>query len=231
MNYRNHLLSACSAFVFIILFTCGWWFIAGLVPPISPNDSPAEVAAAYQQNNGLIRFGLMLAMSSVAFVIPMASALAGQMKRMEGARPVLANTQLACATVTVTMVTIALVLWSVAAFRPERDSELIYLLNDLAWIGFTMPVCGIVVWMLTVGIAVLSDESATPIFPRWAGYASLLASLLTVPGFPVVMFNQGPFAWNGLFAFWIALVVAISWMTLMTVLTFQAVRKEASTVA
>lgn len=226
MNVRNHLLSAASASVFIVLFTCGWWFIAGFVPPISPTASPAEVAAAYQENNGLIRFGLMLAVSSVAFIIPMASALAGQMKRMEGTRPVLANAQLACATVTVTMVTVALVLWSVAAFRPERDSELIYLLNDLAWIGFTMPVCGIVVWMLTVGIAVLSDESAVPVFPRWVGYTSLLASMLTVPGFPVVMFDYGPFAWNGLLAFWIALIVAISWMTLMMVLTFQAVRKE-----
>ncbi len=229
MIVRNHLLSAASAIGFIVLFTVGWWFIAGLVPPISPTDTPTEVAAAYQENNGLIRFGLMIAVASVAFLLPFASALAGQMKRMEGARPVLANAQLACAAVTVALINMAIVLWSVAAFRPERDIELTYLINDLAWIGFTMPVSAIAMWMLCVGIAVLSDRSALPVFPRWSGYACMLAALLTVPGYPVVMFDHGPFAWNGLLAFWIALVTAISWMSLMMVLTYQAIRNEAQT--
>lgn len=226
MILRNHIIAACSVSIFIFCFIAGWWVIAGLVPPLSPSASAEQVAAFYQQNQLRIQLGLALAMSSVAYIIPMASALGYQIRRIEGGKPMLANAQLACATVTVAVVTVALIIWSVAAYRPDRPIEITYLLNDLAWIGFTMPVSGIVVWMLCVGAGILSDKAAEPIFPRWAGFLSLFCATLTLPGFPVVIFQNGPFAWNGLFAFWIALTAAIVWMIIMSVLTIRAAINE-----
>ena len=226
MQLKIEVSSARSVFVFILFFIGGLWFIAGLVPPVSPSDTPETIAAFYRENQLRIQIGLMLAMFSVSFIVPMASALARQLKRIENSNHILANAQFGCGIVTTAIVTLAVILWSAASFRPERPEEITYLLNDLAWIGFTMPVSAIVVWMLCVGSAVLSDKSKDPIFPRWAGYFSLFCSALTIPGFPVVLFKAGPFAWNGLFAFWIALIVAIAWMILFAQLTVNAAKKE-----
>ena len=228
MILKNHVLAACSVFVFIFCFIAGWWVIAGLVPPLSPSATAEEVAAFYQGNQLRIQIGIALAMSSVAYIIPMASALGYQLRRIEDSKPMLANAQLACATATVAIVTVALIIWSVAAYRPDRPIEITYLLNDLAWIGFTMPVSGIVVWMLCVGLCIFSDKASKPIFPRWAGYLSLFCATLTLPGFPVVIFQSGPLAWNGLLSFWIALTAAITWMTAMSFLTIRAAITESN---
>ncbi|WP_027874627.1 DUF4386 family protein [Spongiibacter marinus] len=221
MNARNQIMCAASGFIFIVGFFVGWWIIAGLVPPISPSATAQEVANFYSQNSIRIQFGLATAMFSMAFLIPMASAWSTQIRRMERGEPVLARAQFGCAVVTTGIVTIGVLLWSVTAFRPDRDIELTLLLHDLSWIGFTMPVSGIMVWMLCVGFAILTDYNSEPIFPRWMGYFSMLAALLTAPGFPVVLFKSGPFAWNGLLAFWVALSIVIIWASMLIVLTIR----------
>ena len=223
---RNHRIAAASGAIFILGLIVGWWFVAGLVPPISPTEPPESVAGDYRDGGVLTKLGLMIATASLAFVLPLASALADQMRRMEGGRPILASIQMACATVTTTMVTIAIVLWSVAAYRPDRSPELVQLLNDLAWISFTMPVSAIVLWMLIVGVAILDDHGTPSVFPRWSGYLSLWAAILSVPGYPVILFQSGPFAWNGLLAFWIALVAFVVWFVTLMALTLRAIREE-----
>jgi hypothetical protein len=221
MILKNHIFAAFSIFVFIFCFIVGCWIIAGLVPPLSPSATAEEVAVFYQGNQLKIQFCLALTMSSLAYIIiPMACALGYQSRLLEDSKPLLANAQLTF--VTVTAVTVALIILSVATYRLDSPIEITYLLNNLARIGFTIPVSGIVVWMLCVGAGVLSDKASDPIFPRWAGYASLFCAALTLSSFPVVIFQNSSFAWNGLFVFWIALTAAIVWMTFMSYLTIRA---------
>jgi hypothetical protein len=75
MILKKHVVASCSVFMFIFCFIVGWWTIAGLVPPLSPSATAEEVAAFYQGNQLRIQIGIALAMSSVAYIIPMASAL------------------------------------------------------------------------------------------------------------------------------------------------------------
>ena len=83
------------------------------------------------------------------------------------------------------------------------------------------------VWYTAVGIAIITDSSATPVFPRWAAYLSFWTAGLSIPGGLTILFKTGPLAYNGLLALWIPLTVFAIWVATMSVLSVRAIRREA----
>ena len=110
-------------------------------------------------------------------------------------------------------------MWQAILFRPATtSSELTYRLNDLEWRPFVGIVSTDVLQCLSIGAAILIDQRATPVFPRWAGYYNIfVASTIVLAGL-VVFFKQRPFAGNGLLAWWPLVVSFFTWMIVMTVL-------------
>jgi hypothetical protein len=210
------------------VFTVGFWFLAHYLPPPSPNAGASDIAALYQQNTGQIRLGMFLMMACSGLVAPFIAVIAVQMKRMEGGAGVLTYTQLSAGTVGILFLILPALVWTVAAFRPERDPNLILLLNDMGWIFFLMPFGTFTVQSLAIGLAILGGGGAAQPFPRWAGYFNLWVAVLFVPGGLLTFFKTGPFAWNGLFVFWVPLVVFLSWYLSMFVLLRNAIRQQAA---
>ena len=58
------------------------------------------------------------------------------------------------------------------------------------------------------------------------GYFSLWCAILLAPGILVIVFHTGPFAWNGIFAFWLPLTVLGTWFFVMTVPLLQAIKQQ-----
>lgn len=230
MNMRNQMLCTWSGPVFVAGFTVGFWFLAHYLPPPSPNVSATDIAALYQQHTGQIRLGMFLMMACSALVAPFVAVISVQMKRMEDGAGVLTYTQLSAGTVGILFLILPALLWTVAAFRPERDPNLILLLNDMGWIFFLMPFGTFVIQNLAIGIAILAN-SGPQIFPRWAGYFNLWVAVLFIPGGLLTFFKTGPFAWDGLFVFWVPLVVFLLWYGAMFVLLRQAIAKSSPTAA
>jgi len=228
MKMRNQMLCTWSAPVFVAVFTVGFWFLARYLPPPSPNATATDIAALYQQHTGQIRLGMFLMMACSALVAPFVAVISVQMKRMEGGAGVLTYTQLSAGTVGILFLILPALLWTVAAFRPERDPNLILLLNDMGWIFFLMPFGTFMIQNLAIGIAILA-HSGPQIFPRWAGYFNLWVAVLFVPGGLLTFFKTGPFAWDGLFVFWVPLVVFLLWYGVMFVLLRQAIAKSSPT--
>ncbi len=56
-----------------------------------------------------------------------------------------------------------------------------------------------VAWALAVGLAILSDMSSDPVFPRWSGYLSILVALVQIPPVALVLFKTGRLAWDCLY--------------------------------
>ena len=164
---RNHRIAVWCGMLFLGI-PIGWGILGSfLIPPLSPSATPQEVASFVSDGGVLQKFGLMIALACAASLLPMAAVLGDQMRRMEGARPVWAQTQLACATLTVWLLSAALVFFAAAAFRADRDPQLILLLHDLGWLTFITPVSMIVLWMGAVGASILSDNGEPPVMPRW----------------------------------------------------------------
>lgn len=226
---RNHRIAVWCG-MFFVGIPLGWGALGSfLIPPLSPAASPQEIAAFVVEGGVLQKFGLMIALACVGSLLPMSAVLGDQMRRMEGPRPVWAQTQLACATLTVWLLSAALVFFAAAAFRADRDPQLILLLHDLGWLTFVTPVSMIVLWMAAVGGAILSDRGQPPVMPRWVGYLSIWAALLSAPGFAAILFHSGPFAWSGLLVLWIPLVIFLVWWVTLTVFLLKAIGKEANT--
>lgn len=228
---RNHRIAVWCGMLFLGI-PLGWGLLGSfLTPPLSPSASPQELAAFVTGGGLLQKFGLIIALACAASLLPLAAVLSDQMRRMEGPRPVWAQTQLACATLTVWLLSAALVFFAAAAFRADRDPQLILLLHDLGWLTFITPVSMIVLWMGAVGGAILADRGQPPVMPRWVGYLSIWAALLSAPGFAAILFHSGPFAWNGLLALWIPLVIFLVWWITLTVYLLKAIGKEADATA
>ena len=225
----NHRIAVWCGTIFTIGLPFGWGIVTSfLLPPVSPSATAPDVAVFFAEGGVLQKVGLMIALASVGGLLPMASVLGDQMRRMEGPRPVWAQTQLTCATLLVWLLSAAFVFFAVAAFRVDRDPQLIQLMHDLGWLTFITPVAMVVLWMASVGAAILSDRNKPTVMPRWVGYLSIWAALLSAPGFAALLFHSGPFAWNGLLSLWVPLVIFLVWWITLTVYLLRAIRIEAN---
>ncbi|MCX2935024.1 hypothetical protein ORI20_32730, partial [Mycobacterium sp. CVI_P3] len=61
---------------------------------------------------------------------------------------------------------------------------------------------------------------------RWSGYLSLWTALLLGPAGLVPLFKDGPFAWNGIFGFWMVLIAFCIWVAAITWLLVTAINHE-----
>ncbi|MFT4563676.1 MAG: hypothetical protein ACI9BW_003432 [Gammaproteobacteria bacterium] len=223
MNKTSQLICAWCAIPFAIIFTIGLWPIAGMMPPLSPNLTALDIAEIYRENNLAIRTGALIMMSCVGFMCAFVAVIAVQMRRIEGRFDVLTIAQISGGTASVVAFVFATVAWTAAAFRPERSPELIQLLNDMGWIYFLMTFSTFIVQDFVVGFAILGDKNAEPIFPRWLGYFNLWVGVSFIPGGLLTFFKVGPFAWDGLFVWWIPFLMFFSWYIVMFVMLRRAI--------
>ena len=154
-----------------------------------------------------------------ALVCTWSAAVSGQLKRIEGHIAPLANAQRLLGALLAVDFIFPTFVWQAILFRPDTTStELTYRLNDLAWRPFVGIVSTGVLECLSIGAAILIDQRATPVFPRWAGCYNIFVASTIVPAGLVVFYKRGPFAWNGLLAWWLLVVSFFTWMIVMTVL-------------
>jgi hypothetical protein len=69
-----------------------------------------------------------------------------------------------------------------------------------------------VIEYVSIKIFALMDRSSRPVFPRWVGSFNLAVAAIFATGAPVNFITSGPFAWNGLLAFWAVLVAFGGWV-------------------
>jgi hypothetical protein len=210
----------------MVLFFIGM-VVMTFIPPLSPALSANEVASIYQNNTTGIRIGAVMILISSMVAIPFYGAVSIQLRAMEGdKRPVAAYAQLAAGAANIQFFILPALLFVIASFRPERSPELTSLLNDLAWIITILPWPITGAQMLICGVAILKHSSHSKVFPRWVGFLNLWLLLLMVPGSLIPFFKTGPFAWNGLLAFWIPATMFGIWFIVMQVMVLKAIDAE-----
>jgi hypothetical protein len=226
MNRKMQLLCTWGAPVTVVFDLIGW-LIAGIIPrPPAAGDTPEQIVAWYAHNPTAVRAGLLIALLGVCGVGPLMAVISTQMMRIEGLRPVLSLLQLAAGVVTWVMLFIPMLIMNVAAFRPDRSPEITMALTDLAWILFVTPIGPFIVQNLAIALAVFSDQNTPPVFPRWVGYANIWVALLFCPAAAAYFFKTGPLAWQGIFAFWLGLVMYTIWAFIMFITLRRAIRTD-----
>lgn len=227
MNAKSQIIAAWCGPAMMVLMGIGWVLLAGYFPPHSPTLSGADMAAFYQAHPVRIRFGLLITLWGTAFYVPFTAVLSLQMARIEGSVPVWSWTQLAAGAGATLTIAFPIMFWATAAFRPDRNPELLLLLDDLAWIPFAGMTIPILLMPILIAVVGFMDKSECPLFPRWACFLNLWVALLVFPGGLIIFFKTGPFAWNGLFGMWIPLIVFGIWTVVITNLLTKGIKRQA----
>jgi hypothetical protein len=200
------------------------WLIAGLLPvPLGPHSSSSEVVKFYAGGSH-VAAGLVLSSVGLALVLPLAAVIAVWMLRMEGRTPVLTFLQLGAGAATTVLIQVPVLMMAIAAFRPERSQDLTVLLNDLGWFLLLTPITPFILQDIAIGAAILNDPAET--LPRWLGYLNYWVAFLFVPAVLAYFFRTGPFAWDGIFVFWLALTAYAVWLIAMGLCLRRAIIRE-----
>lgn len=210
----------------LVVLGLGGMLMAGILPiPPAANASLAETVGWYTSNPNLVRFGLMTTSVGVSLIGPLSALITVYMLRMErGGPPILSILQTICGAVTWIMLMVPMIMLNVAAFRPDRNPELTQSLSDLAWILFFTPVAPFLIQNFAIGAAILGDRAH--VLPRWVGYANFWTGLLFVPAWLAYFFKSGPFAWQGIFVFYLGTAVYGGWVLLMSLMLRRAILAE-----
>lgn len=113
----------------------------------------------------------------------------------------------------VLLLTTPCLFWMVAAYRVERVPELVQMLNNLGWIMWATPIAPFALQVFAICMCGLQDKRERPFMLRWACYMGLWVVVGTLPAALVPFYTSGPFAWNGLFSFWVPLIAPGIWVT------------------
>lgn len=208
---------------------CLWIFIFGFVatvigiiplanffPPPSPALGADAVVDLYVDNTNMKRLGFALMMLGNGLYFSIVAVIYAQMRKIQSASPLWAHLQLISGAANGILLLLPSLFFTAAAFRLERDPEVVAALNDVAWFIAVMPVSSFMLQQFAIAMAILSDSSKSPMFPRWVAYMNLWTAFLYLPAFLDTFFKVGPFAWNGVLAFWIpAVVFGAGWVPVM----------------
>lgn len=225
VNTRVLMFGAWGALLYPGLLIIGWWWMAGFVPPPEPNDTAADIVNRFNGNLFGIRAGMVVTMFGAMMAMPLGATAAYFISRIEGFVGPLTMLQIMGAVGMAVLTFYPPMWWLIAAFRPDRAADLTLMLNDASWLQW---VGGLTIYyptITTIAIAAFLDNSETPAFPRWFGYANLWLILLLLPGQMIFFFKIGPFAWNGLIAFWLAFSVFGLWFPVAFYVLRKAVRR------
>jgi len=225
---RIELMCAWCGPAFVVTFVVGLWFVAGLIPPLSPSDSAAHVAAFYRGHAGQVRLGMLICMLGSVLLAPFVALISRQIRRSSERLELLADVQLICGVIGILIVLLFELLMATIAFRPDMSPQVLRALNDLAWTALLWPFSPFSLEYAVVGIAVLMDRREHPLHPRWVGLVSLLTAVVFAFGGPTLWAMHGVFSWDGLLTFWVVLGSFGLWVSVMCWSMIRAIPPEGS---
>lgn len=207
-------------------FGLGFVLLSRFVPPPAPTLSAQEVSLLYYEGANSVRAGMFVCILALTLIIPWGIGLALRVPS-RSTNPALFYTQIGMIVSSSVASVVSCFLWALASFRAGQISpEIIMAINDAAWFMFLLSWPSFSAWFVLLGIGVLQDTRAVPGFPRWTSFLSFWVAFMLIPGGAIAFFKTGPFAWNGLFAFYLVVAAFFIWLTIMTFYAFRSLKVE-----
>jgi hypothetical protein len=224
---KTNLFGAWCGVAYCVLLLIGWWVIGGFFPLHRPSAGAEEIAAFFRTDVLKIRLGMVIVMWGSAAFIPFTATIADYVSKVEGRSGPLTKIMTMAGYANAMLTFYPPLLWIANTWRSEeRSAELIYMINDIAWLQFIGGLALIMPMFVVVGITALNDKTSHPTFPRWTAFVSAMTFILFLPDQMLFFFKTGPFAWNGLFAFWVPLSVFCGWFVLLAYLVRRSILSD-----
>ena len=201
-----------SAIIFSLCIGTALLLVLGWVPPTPPTATENEIFGLYQQHYLRIRSGMILIMLGAGFIIPFTSAVSALIARVEGGFGMLSGTALVSGFAIAVLTFLPALVWLIAAFRPDRNPELLYLLSDSAWLIFVGALFITYPFFIVRAIACFAEKGENRVFQRWFGYFNAWIAISFLPGQLLFFVKTGPFAWDGLLSFYLPFGAFFLWL-------------------
>jgi hypothetical protein len=228
MNTRGQRILLWTAPAAAALLVFAFLLFPAFSPPLSPTLTPEEVAAFFRDNTTGILGVVILCNLIAGSLVPLFAVAAVQISRTATSSSVFTYAYIICVGAGLTAFILADYCWGVAAFRPERDPQLISLLNDMAWFFFIAPVGTIIVQNVCLALSVYLDARPDPVFPRWVAHFNIVIAVLLVPSAFSILYKTGPLAWNGGISFTLRLMVFAVYTVVMFLVLLRVVNRQGS---
>lgn len=226
-HITNQKIAFWSAIIYMNLFGNGFIMVAGMFPPPDPMLSGEAVKAMFIDRQLSIQIGFLMMMFAIPFGYVFAAWLGRVVADIEGKMGVLALTTMLSQFSTFLLLGLSSLWWLTLAFRPEAyDANTMLMFHDMVWLSFILLVPPTLPMYVTLGIIAFQDRSPVPVFPRWYGWLCAWATVLFLGGVGCEFFLDGPFAWNGLFAFYIPLVDFSVWIFTTLYLLWKYIKRQ-----
>jgi hypothetical protein len=227
MSARKQKILVWWTIISIIIFGSAYTFLIRLVPLPSPTLDAVSVARFYADNSLSIRIGAMICSWTSAFLVPLSVVVAVQLSRLEKGLPVWSILYFAGGILTSIFLVLPPLLWGVAAFTPTRPPEITLVVHEMATLVWVTTTQFFIFYMVALVVVILgSDQNAPSPFPRWFAYLTVWVALITEVGAVGFLTKVGPFAWNGLFIFWLPFGVGFAWMFLLAFLLLRDLNRQ-----
>jgi hypothetical protein len=215
------------ALAFSTAYFVSYYFLIKLLPLPSATLDAAKVAAFYTRNSIDIRVGAAICSWTGGFTIPLAIVIAVQMARLERGVPIWSIVQFAGGVMMSVFTVLPPLLWGVAAFTPTRPPEVTLVIHEFANLAFIATDQYFIFQNVALAVVCLTQkiDDKSP-FPRWLGYLTLWAAFTIEVGVAAFLPKTGPFAWNGLFVYWVPIVMYGTWYTAVCVNLLNALKRQ-----
>ncbi len=212
-NLKHQIIGLWCAFIFTVLIALGWLGIAHFWMP-APADLGAEATKAFftiTHHDGML-LGNSILTVACAFLVPGSVQFGLTLAEIEGPQPLWSM----CAAISGCFIALIVFLnagfWIGAAYRPAASADLVVALNDVAWMGFLLGWVFLSLQMVSTAIVALSDQRAQPMIPHWLSKLSIVGAVLLVCAGGPAFAQSGPFAYHGLLAFYMPMVIWGVWL-------------------
>lgn len=214
---------------FAALFFAALYMNSMFPPPPSPLMSSAEILGRIESQLLLAKASVPIGILAAGLSIPFNAIIAIHIYEIEkagGNRPVLAITSLGGGLLNSSFFFLVFFGWAGIIYRAPEGLEATRMIFDITWVIMAMASSAPALQMVCIGLASLADKRPNPIFPRWSGFFMFFLATGTCTGAFAMFFYKPPFAWNGLFGFWIPAGSFLAWLGVLSYLFLKEISRQ-----
>ncbi len=228
-NIGSQKLGLWCSWIFAALTVIGWLGIAHFYAPAPANLGIDATKVWFTETHhwGTI-VGCTIFYIACGFLVPGSIQFGIMLAKIEGRWPLWSLTTAVCGIFISLIIFLNACAWIVCAYRPETGADVIQSWYDWSWFAFLLGWIYLAVEMLATAAVEFMDKRPVPMIPRWLTWVTLFGGVSLITAAGPAFFKSGPFAYHGLFGFYIPMVI---WGTYLLLTTWYMLKELERTAA